>query len=246
MNTSLLGLVIAKLLRKRFIGGYFLLIVFLFGCSYLFVNPQYVEAPSVSSQNQLNAEPTLVVQTTGQFSTLNLLDVISAVSSRDSEKIVGLHVPGVFTLPVVQQPEGRPGFVSTASNTLTQFRLASEYGSMGFLAHNTLAGSDFYELQLGQEVRIIMGDGGSQSYAVGEILLFQALDPNSPYSDFRPVDRRGEDLSSTDLFNLIYAVPDRVVLQTCKEYNGDPNWGRYFVIAYPIIGRISLFDLFSF
>ncbi|OGO19261.1 MAG: hypothetical protein A2Z14_12865 [Chloroflexi bacterium RBG_16_48_8] len=246
MNTSLIGLVKPKLKRERFIVGSLFSIVFLFVTSFLLFNPQPVQAALASLESPSNVGSRLALQTTGEFSSLNLLDFISATDTRDPKRVVGIYAPGMFTLPVVQQPEDKPWFVSSASNTITQFRLASDYGSMGFLAHNTLAGSVFYELQMGQEVRVILEDGGSRRYVVGEMLLYQALDPKNPYSVFRPVDERGKDMSSTDLFNLIYAVPHRVVLQTCMEYNGDPNWGRYFVIAYPATERFSLFDLLSF
>jgi hypothetical protein len=75
---------------------------------------------------------------------------------------------------------------------------------------------------------------------------YQALDPDNPYSSFRPAEGIGKDLSSTELFNLIYAVANRAVFQTCIEKNGDPNWGRYFVIAYPVREHFSLFDLLSY
>jgi len=89
---------------------------------------------------------------------------------------------------------------------------------------------------------VVYGDGEWMKFMVGEIQSYQALEPDSPYSVFRETDRSGKDLTSTDLFHRVYAKPHTAVFQTCIESNGDPNWGRYFVIAYPVSGRFRLFD----
>jgi len=246
MNTSLNGLEKQRCIRERYVVCFLFSIVFLLVSVFLLLNPQPVQAALTTLENPSGGGPKLGLQTTGDISAVSLSDFVTSEVIVDTEQIVGVVAPGVFALPVVQQPKDKPWFVSSASDTITQFGLASDYGSMGFLAHNTLAGSVFYELQIGQEVRVILGDGDTQRYVVGEILSYQALDPDSPYSVFRPVDGRGNDLTSTDLFNLIYAVPNRVIFQTCLEKNGDPNWGRYFIIAYPVRARFSLFDLLSY
>jgi hypothetical protein len=246
MHTSLRGLVKQKCKRERFVVGFLFSIVFLFVSLFILLNPQPVQAALTTLDHSSDGSQRLALQATGEISTLNLSELIPPTDIVDSEQVVGVYAPGLFVLPVVQQPVDKPWFVSSESNIITQFRLASDYGSMGFLAHNTLAGSFFTGLEIGREVWVILGDGDSRRYVVGEIRSYQALDPVNPYSSFRPANGRGKDLSSTDLFNLIYAVPNRVVFQTCIERDGDQNWGRYFVIAYPVRERFSLFDILSF
>ena len=246
MNTSFNGLEKQEHRRERIVVGFLFAIVFLLVSLSLLLNPQPAQAALTTYESPSGGGQKLALQTTGEITAVDLSNFIIAADDIETDQIVGIYAPGVFALPVVQQPKDKPWFVSSASDTITQFGLASDYGSMGFLAHNTLAGSVFYELQIGQEVRVILGDGDTQRYVVGEILSYQALDPDSPYSVFRPMDGRGNDLTSTDLFNLIYAVPNRVIFQTCLEKNGDPNWGRYFIIAYPVRARFSLFDLLSY
>ena len=246
MKTRLSGLVKLKEKRERIIVGSLFSIVFLFVFNLLLLNPQPVQAALVSLGRSSNSNSELALQTTGELSSPHFSDIVASRVTLDPEQVVGVLAPGLFELPVIQQPEDKPWFVSSDPEVVTQFNLASEYGSLGFLAHNTLVGSIFHELQLGQEVIVLYGDGESQTYKIGEILQYQALDPDNPYSPFRALNTRGADLSSTDLFNLIYAVPRRVVFQTCIEFNGDPNWGRYFVIADPVIEWFSFLDLLPF
>jgi hypothetical protein len=246
MNTSLIGLVKQECRRERFVVGFLLSIVFLFVSLFILLSPQPVQAALTTLDHSSGGSPRLALQATGEISTLNLSDLITTTDIVNSNQVVGVYAPGLFALPVVQQPVDKPWFVSSESNIVTQFRLANDYGSIGFLAHNTLAGTFFTDLQIGGEVWVILGDGSSRRYVVGEIRSFQALDPVNPYSSFRPANGTGKDLSSTDLFNMIYAVPNRVVFQTCIEHNGDKNWGRYFIIAYPVRERFSLFDMLSF
>jgi hypothetical protein len=246
MNTSLIGLVKQERRRERFVIGFLFSIVFLFVSLFVLLNPQPVQAALTTLDHSSGGSPRLALQATGEFSTLDLSDLITTTDIVDPEQVVGVYAPSLFAIPVVQQPVDKPWFVSSESNIITQFHLASDYGSIGLLAHNTLAGSFFTDLQIGGEVMVFLGDGSSRRYVVGEIRSYQALDPVNPYSSFRLASGRGKDLSSTDLFNLIYAVPNRVVFQTCIERNGDQNWGRYFVIAYPVRERFSLFDILSF
>ncbi len=145
-----------------------------------------------------------------------------------------LYAPSALALRVVQQPPARPGFVSGERGVATQFGLASQYGSLGFLAHNTSSGARFSYLHEGQEIWVIRGGGDMVRYRVTEILRFQALTPTSPYSDFLGLTPEGERYTSTELFNLIYGQEGALVLQTCIERDGDPNWGRLFVIARPV------------
>jgi len=61
---------------------------------------------------------------------------------------------------------------------LTQFSLPSQFGNVGLLAHNTLSGKFFFQLEVGQEVRLVYGDGRVEYFVIQRILQYQALQPN--------------------------------------------------------------------
>lgn len=205
----------------------------------LFISPE----PALAALDLFSSEAESIgLQTTGELSAVELRELVPPLSASSADQIAGVIAPGVFSLPVLQQPENEPWFVSSAPRAVTQFNLAVEYGSLGFLAHNTLAGSVFYDLDIGEDFIVVYGNGDLARFRVVETRSFQALDPNNPYSEFRVLDGSERTLTSTDLFHQVYAQPHRAVLQTCLEAEGDPNWGRYFVIAYPVSGRFSLFD----
>ena len=103
---------------------------------------------------------------------------------------------------------------------ITTFGMAAEYGSIGLLAESY---EPFFELENGMTV---VFDG--EYYKVTEIQKYQALEPNSPYSDF-VVD--GNIVSAGYVFMKVYGVPGRLVFQTCIERDGITDWGRLFVIA---------------
>lgn len=149
--------------------------------------------------------------------------------------VVGVFAPGRFALPVMQQPADQPTFVSTDDQVLTQFGLPSQYGTTAILAHNYLSGKAFYTLDLGDEIAVIYGDGQARYFRIREIQQFQALKPYSPYSDFVDLsDPTAQVISSATLFTRIYTASGQLVFQTCIDAQGDPSWGRMFVIAEPI------------
>lgn len=144
----------------------------------------------------------------------------------------GVYVPNVLALPIVQQPWGSPGFISEQEDEITQFRMANQYGTTGLLAHNHLAGASFFGLQVGDEVRLVYGDGKVEYFVVYEILQYQALQPNSPYSSFRHLET-DEVLSVEQMFKRVYFSDGNITFQTCIEKDGSLSWGRLFVIAIP-------------
>ena len=144
----------------------------------------------------------------------------------------GVYAADVFALPIVQQPANNAGFVSTNDNEITQFGMASQYGNIGLLAHNFLSGKSFSQLKVGQEIRLVYGDGKVESFIITEILHYQATQPNSPYSSFRNVDK-DETLTAEQMFKRVYLGDRHVTFQTCIEANGNSSWGRLFVIALP-------------
>lgn len=144
----------------------------------------------------------------------------------------GAYAPGLFAHMIVQQPQGNPTFVSPRKSFLTQFSSAAELGSTGLLAHNYLAGTEFSHVQSGQVIYLIFGDGALQRYSVTQLVRFQALQPDSPSSNFIDL-QDGARLTSQAVFSKMYGRPGALVLQTCIEADGNEAWGRLFVIAEP-------------
>jgi hypothetical protein len=181
--------------------------------------------------------PTVNVQAlTDPFDTVDLpgLDVfIKGIKNGQADQLRGLYIPNILAARVVQQPTGMYGFVSNSQNVLTQFGLASKFGSTGLLAHNDLAGQSFAYLHEGQEFRLVYGDGRTTTFVVSKVLQYQALQPNSTSSSF--VDLENDSILSTaELFTTIYDRPGQVVLQTCINAQDNPTWGRLFIIAEPL------------
>ena len=175
----------------------------------------------------------------------SLAEFIESLEFNGQKQIVGLYVPGVIALSVVQQPLQEVDFVSDLPNVVTQFKLASDYGSYGFLAHNHLAGATFFEFDIGQSVFLVDGNGRLQSYNVSELLGVQALSPRNPYSQFRSLEFPWNEISTADLFNRIYTVENRVILQTCISLENQPEWGRFFIIAVPYSDRDGISSLIN-
>jgi hypothetical protein len=165
---------------------------------------------------------------------LTLQAFAAQVQNGSATQITGLYVEGVFALPVVAQPSGQAGYVSTAPNTVTYFSAAAGFGSYGFLAHNYLAGANFFNVRAGQIVAVVYGDGHYQTFRVNAIRRFQATNPTSPYSSFIDL-AQGSTLTYTDLFYQTYGVNGQLVLQTCIAAEGNDSWGRLFVLATPYV-----------
>lgn len=154
----------------------------------------------------------------------------------------GVYVPEVLALPVVQQPAGNAGYVSSTDGEVTQFDLASQFGNVGLLAHNYLSGDLFTQLAVGQEVRLVYGDGSVEYFVITQVLQYQALQPNSPYSAFRALSS-DEQLTAEQVFQKVYAGERHVTFQTCITRFGNASWGRLFVMAVPVdeVSRSSHF-----
>jgi hypothetical protein len=155
-----------------------------------------------------------------------------SVQNGKADVLTGVYVSNVMALPVVQQPYGSAGYVSNNDGETTQFRMASQFGNVGLLAHNHLSGKSFSQLAVGQEVRLVNGDGSVEYFVVAEILRYQALQPHNPYGTFRNLDK-DETLSAEQMFKRVYFGDRHVTFQTCIEAEGNLSWGRLFVIAIP-------------
>jgi hypothetical protein len=157
---------------------------------------------------------------------------VSKVANGHGGVVTGVFVPGILADKVVQQAVNNPSYVASFSEVVTQFKMAVQFGAIGLLAHNTLAGEKFTSLKIGQEVRIIYGDGAVSYYTITSIDSFQALDPYSPTSNFVDLDTPAI-YSSAQLFAKYYQVGNQVIFQTCIFRDGNASWGRLFITAAP-------------
>jgi hypothetical protein len=177
--------------------------------------------------------PTPVKADTGNASALpDLSSFIASISSSNTEELRGVYVTGSMALTVVQQPGDNAGFVSTAEKTVTQFGMVNQFGNIGLLAHNYLAGQNFFSLVPGQVVYLVYGNGKVSTFVVTQVLRYQAYEPYNPYSYFRNLDT-GLEYSAEDVFRQVYMGDHHLTLQTCIAENGESSWGRLFVIAIP-------------
>ena len=160
---------------------------------------------------------------------------VTSMTPAAPEQLMAVFVPDTFLMPVTQQPSDNPQFVAPVENTITEFAATGKFDSTGLLAHNYLAGENFFTLREGQEFFLVLGDGSTSAFIVTEIQQYQALQPQSPYSDF--VDLETSDrLSASQLFKTAYGRAGTVVFQTCIADGGEASWGRLFVIAEPMAG----------
>ena len=155
-----------------------------------------------------------------------------AVQNGKADSLRGVYVPNVMALPIVQQPSGNAGYVSSNDSQVTQFAMASQFGNVGLLAHNYLSGKSFSQIAVGQEVRLVYGDGRVEYFIVTEILQYQALQPNSPWSSFRSLSD-STTLNAEQMFKRVYAGDRHLTFQTCIQAEGISSWGRLFVVAVP-------------
>ena len=162
----------------------------------------------------------------------SFLDFSKSIQNGDANVLRGVYVSNAIALPIVQQPYGNAGYVSNNSGEATQFRMATQFGNIGLLAHNHLSGKDFSQLAVGQEVRMVYGDGHFETFVVTEVLRYQALQPTSPYSSFKNLNK-DETLTAEGMFKRVYFGDRHVTFQTCIEKDGELSWGRLFVIAVP-------------
>lgn len=164
-----------------------------------------------------------------------------SVQNGQSNELRGVYVPQVLAMPIVQQPAGNAGYVSGTDGVITEFRMAADMGNVGLLAHNTLAGASFSGLMQGQDVTLIYGDGHRETFVITAIVKYQALDPYSPYSEFRDL-QTGLTITASDLFEQVYRGERHITFQTCIEAEGNPSWGRLFVMAEPKVHAIADFQ----
>ena len=157
---------------------------------------------------------------------------VSQVINGKADELRGIYVPEIFAARVIRQPEGNHEFVSPSQNVVTQFDLASQFGSTGLLAHNYLAGERFFLLEKGQMFYLVYGDGQPVIFIVTDILRYQALEPNNTTSKFLDLENN-DVLTAPELFSKVYIRSGQVIFQTCIAEGENLSWGRLFVIAEP-------------
>jgi len=154
-------------------------------------------------------------------------------SKRPIEGVSGVYFGKNRFLRVVDQPAGRPEFVSSISNTATNFQLASKHGNIGLVAHNYLGGRMFHDVNLGDVVYVMDGFGRTLTYRVREMLEYQAINPRDTRTNF--IDLKTNHLySASDVFKRVYKGKHHLVLQTCIKKGKNEEWGRKFILAYPV------------
>lgn len=159
---------------------------------------------------------------------------VESVKTGEKGKVVGLWVEGKMALLVVYQPPSQPGFVSLMDNVATYFLLPYKMAkNYGMLAHNYLAGRYFFDVNVGDIVQLIYGDGDYQDFEVVDIQSYQALQPNNPRSEFIDL-ATGSQLSANNLFVKVYMGNFHTTLQTCIAKDGNGEWGRQFILAPPL------------
>jgi hypothetical protein len=160
-------------------------------------------------------------------------EFISSIVNGESASIRGIYLENKLANPVVQQPSGKPGFVSISESVVTEFSMAKKYGVTGIIAHNYLAGGEFFNLEKGEVIQVIYGDSEIKNYKITSIQKYQALSPNSANSEFIDL-TSSEKLSAAQLFKRVYMGSHHLTLQTCIQEGSDDSWGRLFIIAEPI------------
>ncbi len=170
--------------------------------------------------------------TGGQAEAVLTLETFAAqVADGQAGVIRGIYVEGVLAFRVDQQPSGDYLYITRQPDTVTQFGLVQP-PVIGLLAHNTLAGAKFFDLRAGMRLWVIEGDGQTHAYRVSQRFEYQALQPDSPTSDFKDL-ASGEILTAAQVFARHYQGTPHVTLQTCIAREGVSTWGRLFVIAEP-------------
>jgi hypothetical protein len=175
--------------------------------------------------------PTLALGN-GEATLPEFAEFSKTVQNNEANVLRGVYVTDVLALPVSQQPAENAGYVSSKEGEITQFGMAAQFGNVGLLAHNHLSGRLFSQLSIGQEVRLVYGNGTVEYFVITQILQYQALEPTSQYSSFRDLSNN-EMLTAEQVFKKVYRGERHVTFQTCIAGAKSLSWGRLFIIALP-------------
>ena len=179
----------------------------------------------------LNPAPALALGN-GGAALPDFAEFTKTVQNQEANVLRGVYVPDILALPITQQPAGNAGYVSSKAGEVTQFGMAAQFGNVGLLAHNHLSGSVFSHLAVGQEVRLVYGNGAVEYFVITQVLQFQALQPNNPYSSFRDLNN-DEILTAEQLFKKVYRGERHVTFQTCIARRRKPKLGTFVCYCDP-------------
>ena len=178
--------------------------------------------------------PTATPVLTTSTNTLPGLDeFIHKVADGKAKDVCGLYIPGITALKVVQQPAGNIAYIDLNNNTATQFQSANAFGAVGLLAHNFLAGQNFFHIVLGDDMILVNGDGSTHHYQVSNIADYQRLVPSDLRSNFLEVSSN-QLLTADQLFGKFYQKAHHLILQTCINHGGNPDWGVRLIDGNPV------------
>lgn len=156
---------------------------------------------------------------------------VQSVVNGEPNQRVGVFVENLFSYPIVQQPANQPAYITSSVGEVTEFRIVRQQtGNEGLIAHNYLAGGQFFSLKPGDIAEIVLGDGSVIEFEIYAVEDYQALMPNSPTSDFLDL-ATGAKLSASDLFYRVYGGNLTLTFQTCINRNNLSTWGRTFIIG---------------
>ncbi len=156
---------------------------------------------------------------------------VQSVVNGEPDQRVGVFVENLFSFPIIQQPANQPAYITSSAGEVTEFRIVRQQtGNEGLIAHNYLAGNQFFSLKPGDIAEIVLGDGSVIEFEIVAVEDYQALTPNSPTSDFLDL-ATGAKLSASDLFYRVYGGNLTLTFQTCINRNNLSTWGRTFIIG---------------
>lgn len=199
--------------------------------------PDPINQPGTAVAEQINAQPDLAgrfgLQTQiNQINLPSLNEFIASVSDGQAGIVRGLYIPGLIALKIVQQPEGQIDFISYEEDSATQFQSPSHFGVIGLLAHNFLSGRFFFQIEPGQVLTIVYGDGRIEEFKVDDIHDYQRLTELDLHSDFQDLNTQ-KTVTADQVFQQYYQGQRHLTLQTCLESEGNWNWGIRMITAYP-------------
>lgn len=113
---------------------------------------------------------------------------------------------------------------------MTQYLRPASGRVIGLLAHNFASGQWFERFKTGSLMYVVFGDGRQEIYRLTKKERFQALNGNSPTSDFIDL-ASGVTHSASQVYEEMYTGKPHLTLQTCIQQENDLNWGRLFLLA---------------
>lgn len=219
---------------------YSLLIIILLATFFVPSSPMIIP---VSAEANVSYDP--IDENFQKISYQSFSSFIKSITSQpNNNQFVGLISPKLFTLPIIQQPAGQAGFVSNEAEKITEFSMTRQFGTTGLLAHNHLAGAYFSSLNENDLLVLVTAEKEYKFFRIEIIRSYQALSPNSPYSDFVDLSNPSRVINATELFYEVYTTEGSLVLQTCIAQGSELSWGRLFIQAVPV-DDVSFNDLIN-